>query len=86
MQAEWPGDEHRARSTSVHSARCYLESILTLPMSDRSETKDSFLGLYLPSDLKEKVRRQAEAEGVSISELVRRRLKEEPRQDRLAAA
>jgi len=51
-------------------------------------THDSFLGFKLPSALKEKAKREAKRRGISVSKLVRRRLKdlEKGRQDRLAAA
>jgi len=42
--------------------------------ADRSDTKDDFLGLYIRSDLKEQVRQQAEKQGISPSECVRRQL------------
>jgi antitoxin component of RelBE/YafQ-DinJ toxin-antitoxin module len=45
-------------------------------MPDRSERKDSFLGLYVTSETKEQVQQAAEQEGVSISEAVRRRLRD----------
>jgi hypothetical protein len=45
-------------------------------MADRSDRKDSFLGLFVTSEMKERVQRTAEQEGVSVSETVRRRLKD----------
>lgn len=42
--------------------------------ADGEPTKDSFLGFYLSSALKEQVEERAEELGVSISELARRRL------------
>lgn len=44
-------------------------------MPDRSERKDSFLGLYVTSETKRRVEQAAEEEEVSISEAVRRRLR-----------
>ncbi|MCS3831234.1 LDH2 family malate/lactate/ureidoglycolate dehydrogenase [Salinibacter ruber] len=38
--------------------------------------KDDFLGLYVTTETKERVERKAEAEGVSISEAVRRRIRD----------
>jgi hypothetical protein len=38
--------------------------------------KDDFLGLYVTTETKERVEREAEAEGVSISEAVRRRIRD----------
>lgn len=44
--------------------------------SDSGEvTHDDFLGFKLPSEMKEQVKRQAEAEGISVSEKVRRELR-----------
>ena len=45
-------------------------------MSDRSETKTDFLGLYVTPSTKERVEQAAKEEGVSISETVRRRLRD----------
>lgn len=62
-------------------------SRLTVPtMATRRKTK--FLGLYVTPEMKKRVERAAEEEGVSISEAVRRRLNDlgNDRQDRLAAA
>jgi len=43
--------------------------------SDSSNSrKDDFLGLYVTTETKKRVKRKAEAEGVSISEAVRRQL------------
>ena len=44
--------------------------------TDRSQTKDSFLGLYVTPKTKERVEQAAEEQGVSISEAVRRRLRD----------
>lgn len=41
-----------------------------------NSTKDAFLGLYVQSETKQRVKRQAESEGVSISETVRRRIRD----------
>jgi len=49
-----------------------------MPRSDSSDvTHDSFLGVKLPSALKEEAKRKAEERGISVSELVRRRLEDE---------
>lgn len=40
----------------------------------REVTHDSFLGFKLPSELKEKAEEEAERRGISVSELIRRRL------------
>ncbi|MCS3658521.1 LDH2 family malate/lactate/ureidoglycolate dehydrogenase [Salinibacter ruber] len=43
--------------------------------SDKGNSrKDDFLGLYVTTETKKRVKRKAEAEGVSISEAVRRQL------------
>jgi predicted HicB family RNase H-like nuclease len=43
-------------------------------MADRSQSKDDFLGLYIRSEMKERARRRAEKQGISLSEFVRRQL------------
>lgn len=45
-------------------------------MPDRSERKDSFLGLYVTSETKQRVEQAAKEEEVSISEAVRRQLRD----------
>lgn len=56
--------------------------------ADHTKGDRSFIGFYTDPELKEQATRQAEAEGVSLSEWMRRRLREvgEDRQERLAAA
>lgn len=56
--------------------------------SEATHTEDrSFIGFYTDPELKEQATRQAEAEGVSLSEWMRRRLREvgEDRRDVAAA-
>ena len=45
--------------------------------SDKGNSrKDDFLGLYVTTETKKRVKRKAEAEDVSISEAVRRRIRD----------
>ena len=54
--------------------RFVLESGFKLLMTDRSQSKDDFLGLYIRSEMKERARQRAEEQEISLSEFVRRQL------------
>jgi len=71
--------EHKAPDVYVRSVS-YFRSLSTAANMDGSNnqevTHDSFLGFKLPARLKSEAKREAEKREITVSELVRRRLKD----------